>query len=153
MWKNIWFWQYLIWREEFVTRNTRKSEGFALSEDGGSVVSYAGCGGFWSILKIWKINCEGRCRFFQNLIAREFVLLPIYPFLILTIGYSFDTCHTSMKVNGVNGAKIDSHNSHMSAVAYTYTFHRPIPINSKIHLNSSHFITFLKNFDFLAKPC
>jgi len=29
----------------------------------------------------------------------------------------------------------------MSAAAYTYTFHKQIPINSKIHLSSSHFVT------------
>jgi len=38
---------------------------------------------------------------------RDFVLLPIFLFLISTIGYFFDTCHTSMKVNGVNGASLN----------------------------------------------
>ena len=36
----------------------------------------------------------------------------------------------------------------MRAVAYTYTYHRPIPINSKIQLSSSHFIIFQKNSTF-----
>jgi len=28
----------------------------------------------------------------------------------------------------------------MSAIAYTYTFHMPIPINPKVHLSSSRFV-------------
>jgi len=40
---------------------------------------------------------------------------------------------------------------HMSAVTYTYTFHRPIPGNSKIHHSSSHFATFQKNLNFQSE--
>jgi len=43
----------------------------------------------------------------------DFVLSPIFPFLISTLDTAFSTCHTSMKLNGVNlayltGAKMDS---------------------------------------------
>jgi len=40
----------------------------------------------------------------------------------------------------------------MSAVAYTYMFHRPIPNNPKTHLSSSHFVILQNQFIIKMKP-